>query len=101
MSIKYTQLETNKIQGKHSLSERVVCETNLANNKNGDLLYHKPIDTEGSNFMTRLRIVCNPINNEICTSLFIGLALRESSNLVLPYICNMQNVYNPKPIHDH
>jgi len=32
------------------LFEGVVCGTNLANNKNGDLLYQKPIDTEGSNF---------------------------------------------------
>ena len=80
-----------KIQGKHSLFERVVCGTNLVNNKNRDMLYPKPINAEGSNFMTRLRIVCNPTNNVIYTSLFIGLALSGSLNLVLFYIskCKM------------
>jgi hypothetical protein len=43
----------------------------------------------------------DPINNEIWTSLFIGLALSESLNLVLLYVCNMQSVYNPKSIHDN
>ena len=28
---------------------------------------------------------------------FTGLALSESLNVPLFYICNMQNVYNPKP----
>jgi hypothetical protein len=40
------------------------------------------------------------MNNEICTSLFIGLALSESLNVGLLYTCNMQNAYNPKPSHN-
>ena len=38
----------------------------------------------------------NPINNEICTSLFIGLARSESLNEVMFYICNMLNAHNPE-----
>ena len=58
--------------------------------------------------ITRLRIIgilttfklnfwANPINNEICTSLFIGLARSESLNEVMFYICNMLNAHNPEP----
>jgi len=31
----------------------------------------------------------NPINNDMCISLFIGLAQSESWKVVLFYICNM------------
>ena len=33
----------------------------------------------------------------ICIYLFIRFAQSESLNVVLFYICNMQNAYNPKP----
>jgi hypothetical protein len=32
-----------------------------------------------------------------CISLFIGLALSETINVVLFYICNMRNPKGPKP----
>jgi hypothetical protein len=38
----------------------------------------------------KLALRANPINNEISTSLFIGLALSESLNVVLFYTCNVQ-----------
>jgi hypothetical protein len=42
-----------------------------------------------------------PINNEITIiQLFIGLALSESLNIILLYIWNMQDAYNPKPTDD-
>ena len=37
------------------------------------------------------------MTNEMHISLAIGLAQSESLNIVLFYICIMQNTYNPKP----
>jgi hypothetical protein len=42
-----------------------------------------------------------PINNEITIiKLFVGLALSESLNVILFYVWNMQNTYNPKPTYE-
>jgi hypothetical protein len=35
------------------------------------------------------------------TSLFVGLALSESLNVVLFYILNIKSAYNPKPAHKY
>jgi hypothetical protein len=41
------------------------------------------------------------VNNEIAIiKLFIGLTLSESLNVILFYIWNMQEAYNPKPTYD-
>ena len=39
----------------------------------------------------------NVKKSEVRISLFIKLALSESLNVVLLYMCNMQNLYNHKP----
>jgi hypothetical protein len=51
--------------------------------------------------MLKLSLRPNPINREICTLLFTGLALRESLDVVSFYICNMQNTCNSKPSDYH
>ena len=43
----------------------------------------------------------NPMNNEIFPPLLIGLNLSESFNVLLFYICNVKNAYNPKPNDDY
>jgi hypothetical protein len=47
----------------------------------------------------RVSFRAHPINNEMCTSLLIKFTLSESSNVVLFYVCNMQNAYNLRPRH--
>lgn len=49
----------------------------------------------------KLTLRANPMNNETCIPLFMGLALTESLNVLLFYICNVQNAYNPKPNDDY
>jgi len=39
----------------------------------------------------------NVKKSELRISLFLGLALGESLNVFLLYMCNMQNAYNHKP----
>jgi hypothetical protein len=45
----------------------------------------------------RLSLRANPTNNKMHISLFIGLGLSESLNVLLFYIHNMQNAFNPNP----
>jgi hypothetical protein len=43
--------------------------------------------------------MANPISNEVHISLFTGLSLSGSLNVVLFYECSMQNARNPKSNH--